>query len=553
MSKPMSKMFCHLSFFVEPQTHRLAAFSRTVFATASLLGVLLAGFDAAAAAPANDDDDILAPADDADDKAAVKSGTAIGIVPLVPLGETPESIAAKVTKKITREFEDGASPMVPLKVASGKSKKKSAADPKAVEMARKKTKIARKQLRAGVYGRAMTGYKEALAAYAVAGPGLENINDLVQVYIDQAEVFARQGLDDEQGKALTSAALLNPEFALDQEKYPPQFLEDFKNAVVRVKGGGKGSIVVDETAGGAEIFIDGRSVGNAPLRIKDIPAGRHHLRVEHKEHGRYGKFVVVKAKKTAKVSPKLTGGAGTGPLASLRGNALSKDAAKAFAAMAKKKKLEGVVVGVVSQSKAEIKTRLLYIDSKTAAVHSVEPLLFDGDLLNMSIEALKARESIAKVQQDKSQAKNIRGALLADAVAAKNAPVKEVSLRFAEGVTSAPGKAAKKTSTKEKRSRRVGEPGDSDERKIASSGKSRRKDVFGSGTRDRLGSKRKEVEPIIEDEDEGLFGTTGMIIGAVGIGVAAVVVVAAGVVGGGAAYYFLTPPSTATVDITIPE
>jgi hypothetical protein len=53
-----------------------------------------------------------------------------------------------------------------------------------------------------------------------------------------------------------------------------------------------GTLVVDSRPAGAQVFLDGRLVGNTPLVSRNVRAGEHAIRIEHDGYRRWSSSVV---------------------------------------------------------------------------------------------------------------------------------------------------------------------------------------------------------------------------------------------------------------------
>jgi hypothetical protein len=68
---------------------------------------------------------------------------------------------------------------------------------------------------------------------------------------------------------------------------------------------GVGSIFVDSRPRGARVFIDGRAVGVTPLRLGDVRAGSHTVRMELADHSTWIATRYVLAKQETAVTGSL--------------------------------------------------------------------------------------------------------------------------------------------------------------------------------------------------------------------------------------------------------
>jgi hypothetical protein len=67
----------------------------------------------------------------------------------------------------------------------------------------------------------------------------------------------------------------------------------------RVQAENAGTLLVRTTPPGAEVFVDGRGYGRAPLAVRDLPRGAHRLRVERSGFAAAERRIVVSASRTS--------------------------------------------------------------------------------------------------------------------------------------------------------------------------------------------------------------------------------------------------------------
>ena len=105
------------------------------------------------------------------------------------------------------------------------------------------------------------------------------MDDVVTAYLGLAEAAARQGVEAKTIKYLRKVAAIAPELKMDSSIYPPPFIRTFQSARYDLFKEGFGSLLIDESAGGAEVMIDGQVMGTAPLRVSGLPLGKHFVKV----------------------------------------------------------------------------------------------------------------------------------------------------------------------------------------------------------------------------------------------------------------------------------
>ena len=76
--------------------------------------------------------------------------------------------------------------------------------------------------------------------------------------------------------AFREVVVMDPSRQLDPISYPPDVVEAYSAVRAEVMGEGTGKLALSTTPG-AEVFVDGRSVGVAPITVEDLPVGRHRI------------------------------------------------------------------------------------------------------------------------------------------------------------------------------------------------------------------------------------------------------------------------------------
>jgi hypothetical protein len=87
------------------------------------------------------------------------------------------------------------------------------------------------------------------------------------------------GNGEEAKRAFAKAVVLDPEMELDPLRYPPRVQEAFVLIRNRIRSAMNASIEVEVPDGmQADIWIDGRNRGPAPVRVEGLSPGRHYIR-----------------------------------------------------------------------------------------------------------------------------------------------------------------------------------------------------------------------------------------------------------------------------------
>lgn len=361
--------------------------------------------DTAKPAAKDDDDDILAPVPTKGDKKPEPAPEAkpkafrLGLVPLVALGDANKALSDDVTAAVLKELSSSAAfDVAPLAVGTGAGG--AGPDAEAAKAAAAEANAALEKGRAFAeklqFGKAKKAFELALEKMEAAAAVLPDAQPLIDCRLGLAEVAARVGQDDEARVQLAFAAVLNPELQLDAKRYPPLFVRTFAKERDRALKEKRAVVFVDESGVGSSVEIDGRATAAAPVRVSEVPVGRHLVRAVRQGLPSFGAIVELKAGEEITVSPGFVAKGGTSWLDDLQGNRLSADSAKVIAEAARQAGLAGALVGVVSKAEPQIPTRLILVDAASGGLKELPAIAFTAGLLDVSIEMIPARDGIEK-------------------------------------------------------------------------------------------------------------------------------------------------------------
>jgi hypothetical protein len=396
---------------------------------------------AAAADDEEEDDDILAPVRGADEKPAsavpVKErALKVGLLPVVPLGDASKPLADQLTTELTKALNE--SPTVEFTALALKSAGGAAPiDPAVAEGALKEAQASldrsEQLLKKLQFGKAKASFEKTLQLLEKAAPALDGPQLVIQTWLGLAEIAARQAQDEETVRCLAFVVGLNPEFEVDQKKYPGLFVTTHRKTRDRMMDGEKVAITVDASAAGAQVVIDGRPIAAAPAKAMKLYPGMHLVRVLREGLPPWGALVSVTSGETT-VSPGFYDPSRRGPSDDLTQNRFSDASAKIVAEAAAAQGLKGAVVGVVSKAGGtRVATQLLYVDAGGRGTATLPDFKLQGDLLDIGIEVLKARariEELAGAESPELAAADESEALIEGANAGAAVTLAEVSLRF---------------------------------------------------------------------------------------------------------------------------
>ena len=350
-----------------------------------------------------DDDDILSPADDdalfpqTGPEKVKQLGIKIGFFPLVGLGDADSKLGKEINNGIRQELRGIGVDTYKLRLPA--SKRKKSVGNVSMGTHKNKLKAARNFLRRGKnslkklrFKSANKSFRSAIKHFEAGAGALTSMDEVVAAYLGLAEAAARQGAEAKTIKYLRKVAAIAPELKMDSSVYPPPFIRTFQTARYDLFKEGFGSILIDESGGGAEVAIDGQVMGTAPLRVSGLPIGRHFVKVSSLR-GTFAKVIDL-GESEITVSPQLLGGGSSGAVDEMSNNTLTPTGIKQLGRIIQQSSLHYGVVGVFAVQGNEVPTGLLIIDPKSGEVIRVPKLAFDGDLLNLSIESVTVLNAI---------------------------------------------------------------------------------------------------------------------------------------------------------------
>ena len=447
----------------------------------------------------DDDDDILAPRTEEKPSTSTVAPAAdkalkVGMMPVVPLGEAGKTLAEQVSLELTKAFNESASVGV-LGLALASSSDGPTIDLAAAEKAKTEAEKyltgSQKLLKKLQFGKAKKAFDVTLEKLEAAAPVLETPELFIEAWLGQAEIAARQAQDDETTIGLSYVVGFNPEMELDQKRFPGLFVNQHRKARDRMLAGEKAIIVVDATAAGAQIFIDGRPVATAPAKISGVYPGSHLVRVVREGLPPWGALITVDAGGEKTVSPGFIDPKKTGPNDDLAQNRLSAESALVVANAAKAQGYKGAIVGTLAKQSSRTAVQLVYVDAASGRVAILPPMKLSGGLLDVGIESLDARARIEELagaaapalrEADKSEV------LIEGANAGAGVTVAEVSLKF----------DVKKSKDMPTNTRDIRGGGDDDEgggRTLANTSRGTRKTLDGDRDRYSVGAEEDKVVP----------------------------------------------------------
>lgn len=129
-----------------------------------------------------------------------------------------------------------------------------------------------------------------------------NTDFLIDTWLTLGLAYTGMGDMDNANRAYREVVVLDPTRELDPISYPPEVIEAYRAVHGQVMAEGTGSLALNASVQNAEIFVDGRSVGLAPVTVDNLPVGRHRVFVTAEGGLRAYEEVLIEAGGTRKLS-----------------------------------------------------------------------------------------------------------------------------------------------------------------------------------------------------------------------------------------------------------
>jgi len=181
------------------------------------------------------------------------------------------------------------------------------------------------------------------------------------------------------------------------------FGELLADAIAEVRRRSAGTLIVQADEPGAEVYLNGTKLGNAPLIVRNLPPARHLLAVVKAGHKPFGKVLKVGSEEV-RVQARLTkplGGGNVGRVfTEMRDNRISKEAIALASSLLKKHggKATVALLGGIAKVDAVIKVSMVAVDRTGQAVR-MKSMSIDEDFLGLAPEMLGFTEKLVKLSK----------------------------------------------------------------------------------------------------------------------------------------------------------
>lgn len=135
---------------------------------------------------------------------------------------------------------------------------------------------ARTLLYGGQNDRGLELVKQALVELDRASPQVNPWPVTSAALMVQSQLYKNLDRTKEMNEAYRRVLRIDPGFQLDPDAYPPSTLQVFEAVRKELLRARKGTLVVQSTLPGTSVFVDGRELGQAPLKLELVP-GRYRL------------------------------------------------------------------------------------------------------------------------------------------------------------------------------------------------------------------------------------------------------------------------------------
>ena len=179
------------------------------------------------------------------------------------------------------------------------------------------------------------------------------------------------------------------------------FSDLLADAIAEVRRRSAGTLIVQADEPGAQVYLNGAKLGNAPLIIRNLPPAKHLLAVVKAGHKPFGKVVKVGSDEVriqARLTKPLGGGTIGRVFTEMRDNRVSPDAVRLAADLLAKHGGQSsvAILGGIAKVDAVIKVSMIAVDRQGQAVR-LKSMSIDEDFLGLAPEMLGFTEKLVKL------------------------------------------------------------------------------------------------------------------------------------------------------------
>ncbi len=316
------------------------------------------------------------------------------VMPFAALtGDVPGRAGTKAVGMLTTEFKSADA----FTLVDAKREKSSGAAETALETARKEVSDAKELRNKRKFRLAEEALNRAITAYKAAAGALPEIGEVVDAYVLLSAVQYNTGRDEDGAKSLNQALALAPDREVSLAASSPLFTRVVTDARKEIKGGARGSLMLESSPSNAPVLLDGLALGATPLSVKDVPPGLHFWRATLPSGEAIGGVVEVTSGKQATAK---AASASKDPearvLTALSQNKLDADLVAAAKEQAKAAEADLLVFGALSKEGKGLALDTFLFSASTGDLRRMARTSFDTELLSAGMEFYNLAGELAK-------------------------------------------------------------------------------------------------------------------------------------------------------------
>ncbi len=138
----------------------------------------------------------------------------------------------------------------------------------------------REEAQALRFDHAVRHFRSALEVFESHILHLDDFSLFVDAHLEMALALFRAGREDESEGYISDVLRLDFDRRATSEEYPSAFVERFEAVKDRLRLVSRSTLQVTTSPPGAEVILDGQSIGRTPLRVTSLVPGRHYVRID---------------------------------------------------------------------------------------------------------------------------------------------------------------------------------------------------------------------------------------------------------------------------------
>lgn len=319
------------------------------------------------------------------------------VLPFAALsGDVPQRAGQKAAAMLSNELKNLETVQF---VQPQKAAEKSSADRYAEGIARARALVeqAKDHRKNRKFRLAEDALNQAVGEYRVNAAGLSDVAELMDAYALLSAVLYNTGRDEEGYKALLTSVSFAPSRDLPLAQTSALFSRVVLDTRKSVQLSQKGSLSVESTPSGAQVTVDGITLGATPIEVKDVPPGTHVWRVLLPSGEVAGGMVEIAPGKQTKVAGQTTAADPEArALSQLSQNKLDDAAVKAITEVGKSAEADVVLFGGMSRDGKNLALDAFVLSLLTNEVRRLPRLNFDTELLSAGMEFYNLAGDLSK-------------------------------------------------------------------------------------------------------------------------------------------------------------